>query len=758
MQNGTLSNSTVAFDGRSGTVSAGLAGTAGLTKSTTGLLTLSGSNTYSGVTTISSGTLQFVTPTALYGGTTASWTAANVSTGSGATLAVSVGPINFTTGNVTTLLTNLGGLGGSVSNNGLQAGSAIGFDTSNAGGSFTIADVIQDSTGPGGGAIGLAKLGSGTLALTGGNTYTGTTSVSGGVLQIGGGGTAGGLPSSGPVSVASGATLAFNRTDNYGGLVANPISGAGSLTLSAGTLTLSASNGYTGATNITGGRLVVGGAGQLLGTTGTYAGSIAVTNATFEYASSAGSTLSGVISGTANLVKSGAGTLTLTGASTYVGTTTVSAGTLALSAGTNRLPAATTLAFAGGTVALNGVSQTVASLTVTDATAAAILGTNAGSQSTIIASTTITLGGGSGASTLLLQPMSAQDLRFTAPAIAVLAGGELRLGAYGSTSGTFTNPNVFNTAKYATATPVTISGGTLTLAPMVTNNNQTTIGSPGMVGNTVGDLTMSSGAIVISTTVNSDRRLQVYGNLTLTGGTITSSPGNGGTLELFSYTNVLKPASMNSGLQVAQYLPASGTTATLDVGVSLASGLLVRGGAGTLLLTSSAAGPNIGALQIGDSSNVTPGLGTTLKLGSNLTLIANNALPTAHYAFVAEANGRIDLGIDTNSYTFDLTGNTGVWQPAAPSGTVQASWQLSSSSGTGRFIANGFNFVYSSGSASAFTNVGPNVILESKSGTAVANNLGSGSISQTSIFRYSGTATAANPSTLTAASAIGDLE
>ena len=685
VQNGTLSNSTVAFDGRTGTVSAGLAGTAGLTKSTTGLLTLSGSNTYSGVTTISSGTLQFVSPTALYGGDTANWTAANVSTGSGATLVVSVGPSNFTTGNVSTLLTNLGGLGGAVSNNGLQAGSRIGFDTSTAGGSFTIADVIQDSTGPGGGAIGLQQIGSGTLVLTAANSFTGNIAVGG------------------------------------------P-------------------------------RLVVGGAGQLLGTTGTYAGSIAVTNGTLEYASTAGSTLSGAISGTANLVKSGAGTLTLTGASTYVGTTTVSAGTLALSAGTNRLPAATTLAFAGGTVALNGVSQTVASLTVTDATAAAILGTNAGSQSTIIASTTITLGGGSGASTLLLQPMSAQDLRFTAPAIAVLAGGELRLGAYGSTSGTFTNPNVFNTAKYATATPVTISGGTLTLAPMVTNNNQTTIGSPGMVGNTVGDLTMSSGAIVISTTVNSDRRLQVYGNLTLTGGTITSSPGNGGTLELFSYTNVLKPASMNSGLQVAQYLPASGTTATLDVGVSLASGLLVRGGAGTLLLTSSAAGPNIGALQIGDSSNVTPGLGTTLKLGSNLTLIANNALPTAHYAFVAEANGRIDLGIDTNSYTFDLTGNTGVWQPAAPSGTVQASWQLSSSSGTGRFIANGFNFVYSSGSASAFTNVGPNVILESKSGTAVANNLGSGSISQTSIFRYSGTATAANPSTLTAASAIGDLE
>ena len=172
VQTGTLSNSTVAFDGRSGTVAAGLAGTSGLTKTTAGLLTLSGSNTYTGITTINSGTLQFVNPASLYGGTTASWTAANVVTGSGATLAVNVGASNFTTGNVTTLLTNLGGLGGSVTNNGLQAGSGIGFDTANAGGSFTIANAIKDSTGTGGGAIGLAKLGSGTLALTGVNTYT----------------------------------------------------------------------------------------------------------------------------------------------------------------------------------------------------------------------------------------------------------------------------------------------------------------------------------------------------------------------------------------------------------------------------------------------------------------------------------------------------------------------------------------------------------------------------------------------------------
>ena len=44
-------------------------------------------------------------------------------------------------------------------------------------------------------------------------------------------------------------------------------------------------------------------------------------------------TVSGIVSGTGSLNKSGAGTLTLTAANTYTGNTTVTAGTLALSRG-----------------------------------------------------------------------------------------------------------------------------------------------------------------------------------------------------------------------------------------------------------------------------------------------------------------------------------------------------------------------------------------------------------------------------------------
>jgi len=58
------------------------------------------------------------------------------------------------------------------------------------------------------GSNGFIKAGTGTLILCGTNTYGGTTTVSTGTLNIGGGGTTGSLPAA-PVTVAPGATLAY---------------------------------------------------------------------------------------------------------------------------------------------------------------------------------------------------------------------------------------------------------------------------------------------------------------------------------------------------------------------------------------------------------------------------------------------------------------------------------------------------------------------------------------------------------------------
>jgi autotransporter-associated beta strand protein len=109
----------------------------------------------------------------------------------------------------------------------------------------------------------LRKTGLGTLALTAANTYTGTTTVSQGTLQIGNGGTTGSLAANSRVNVSSGATLAFNRSNDlsYSGTVTG---GGGLRKLGAGKLTLTTAQTFTGDTVIVGGTLALG-SGATLG-------------------------------------------------------------------------------------------------------------------------------------------------------------------------------------------------------------------------------------------------------------------------------------------------------------------------------------------------------------------------------------------------------------------------------------------------------------------------------------------------------------
>ena len=129
----------------------------------------------------------------------------------------------------------------------LASGSSLVFDrTDNYGGSFA-----APITGAGG-----LSLNGGTLALSGAASFAGPTAVDGGTLRIGAGGTTGSLTGTSGVSLAFGTSLAFNRSDNYGGAFSAPITGAGSVSLAAGTLSLSGSNAFTGGVSIDGGRLV----------------------------------------------------------------------------------------------------------------------------------------------------------------------------------------------------------------------------------------------------------------------------------------------------------------------------------------------------------------------------------------------------------------------------------------------------------------------------------------------------------------------
>ncbi|ECF0050380.1 autotransporter outer membrane beta-barrel domain-containing protein, partial [Salmonella enterica subsp. enterica serovar Agona] len=161
-----------------------------------------------------------------------------------------------------------------------------------------------------GGTGSVVKSGDKTLTLSGANSYTGGTTISGGTLV------ASNVEALGSGDVTDNATLELNT----GGDFANNIGGTGSVVKSGDkTLTLSGTNSYTGGTTISGGTLVANNV-EALGT-----GDV-TNNATLEL--NTGGDFDNAISGSGQVVKSGDKTLTLSGANSYSGATTISGGTL----------------------------------------------------------------------------------------------------------------------------------------------------------------------------------------------------------------------------------------------------------------------------------------------------------------------------------------------------------------------------------------------------------------------------------------------
>ena len=137
----------------------------------------------------------------------------------------------------------------------------------------------------------------------------------------------------GNISIDDSTILDYNSSSAQilSGVISNGSNGAGQFVKEAsGILTLTGVSTFTGATFISGGTLAVDGAG-LLGS-GTYTGAITTSNGSvFSYNSTADQVLSGVFSGDGSILKGNAGTLTLSGANSGSGTTTVFAGLLRLS-------------------------------------------------------------------------------------------------------------------------------------------------------------------------------------------------------------------------------------------------------------------------------------------------------------------------------------------------------------------------------------------------------------------------------------------
>ncbi|EQC0636205.1 autotransporter-associated beta strand repeat-containing protein [Salmonella enterica] len=188
------------------------------------------------------------------------------------------------------------------------------FNLADADDSFTVNTVLEDvDANSGWDGQSLTKTGAGTLILNAENTYTGGTTISGGTLV------ASNVEALGSGDVTDNATLELNT----GGDFDNNIGGTGSVVKSGDeTLTLSGANSYTGGTTISGGTLVA--------TNVEAVGSGDVTdNATLEL--NTGGTFDNVISGSGQVVKSGDDALTLSGNNSYTGGTLISDGTLVAS-------------------------------------------------------------------------------------------------------------------------------------------------------------------------------------------------------------------------------------------------------------------------------------------------------------------------------------------------------------------------------------------------------------------------------------------
>lgn len=195
----------------------------------------------------------------------------------------------------------------------------------------------------------LIKNDAGTATLNAANTYSGGTTLNAGTIS----------------------------TNNNSGL------GTGALTLAGGTLVSTASNTIANTATLTGnsglsgltlsGSLTQSGGDRTLTlTNATLSGNVALSESntgrtlTVNAGTGTTSTISGIISnggtGAGGLTKTGDGTVVLSGANTYTGTTTISTGTLRLGAA-DRINNSSNVAVAGGVLDLNGFSEQVNNLT-----------------------------------------------------------------------------------------------------------------------------------------------------------------------------------------------------------------------------------------------------------------------------------------------------------------------------------------------------------------------------------------------------------
>jgi autotransporter-associated beta strand protein len=634
----------------------GATGTLGVTKTGTGTWVLSGANTYSGATTLTTGTLHL--NNAGSGGTSSAIGTSALSIGSGTTIDNSSGtPITLSTANAVTW-----------------------------GGAFTFGGT-NDLSFANGTSI---AAGSRTITLNGtGRTLTfGTLSISSATTQtVNDGG-------SGNKLVLSGLVLAESnqaRAQTFAGTAAIEITG--SVTDGAGTGADSLS--YTGSSTLT-----------LGGSSNTYTGTTTMNNAAGTLTLAGSSTTSSVTltAGRLNVNHAnaiGAGTLTLTAGTldnTSAADITVATANSVVIGGNLAFGGTRSLSFANGTasiggnrtITLNGTSKTLTFGTVSFTSANTITVNDAGSGNKLVLggmvlgelnqgriqtfngnaavdiTGSITNGPGTGA----------DGLSYTGTSILTLSG-----------AGTYTGATTVNGVGGTLRTTATGSLGTASLAIIngtaELNNTAQTIGVL-----TFGSSTNTAQTSTATLTLASGTTLTQTGSL-VANDNVNSQPSflNGGTIDINGTRiwGVDDTASVDADLTVSSIIQNTG-----------AVGTFTKNGTGRLVLTGNntfadifAVADGIVRIQHANALGSTVG-GTTVNTGDALE-IAGGITVTGEALLLngtgVSTTGALRILSGTNAWTgtIDLAGDARIQADAGSQLTVSAI----TAGGTGRDVTFG---------------------------------------------------------------------
>ena len=672
---------TLAGTGTAGILSGNLSGTGGLLKTGAGSWLVSGTNSYTGPTTVNNGTLQFGSSSSLansavtVNATTAGSTALLDLNGSNATITtltfggvggtasannVSTGTGTLTLGGTVTFTATGNPFGSTLSGN-VDLGTATRTfaiaDSTNAPADLTVSADISNASG----TAGITKTGAGTLVLSGNNSYNGATTVSTGVLNIQSD-TALGSTAAG-TTVSNGAALQLQNDISVTG-EALSLTGSG-IGATGAVRNISGNNTWTGNVTLAGNTTFGSDAGLL-----TFSGTIANGTRTLTVTGAGDTLISGVIgNGSGGITKTGAGTLTLTAANTYTGGTTITTGVLNIQNNSALGTAGT-----GTTVAAGGALQLQNNITVTGEA--------------------LTLNGTGIASDGALRNISGNNT-WT---------GAVTLGS---------NPGAMIQSD---AGLLTISGGitgnTRTLT--VQGAGDTTLS--GVIATTSGGITKNDGGTLTLTRANT-----FTGATTINGGTVSigadnnlgTAPGaatanklvfNGGTLG----TTATFTLSANRGTTLnaggGTFDTAAGTTLTYN-GIIAGTGGLTKADGGTLVLGGAntytgATTLNGGVLSINADNRLgtAPGSVTADQLvfnGGTLATTANMALNANRSVTLNAGGGTLDVATGT-TLTFSSTISGGGSMIKLGAGILQLGASTSMSGefqlGAGTFALNGFNF------------------------------------------------------------------